>query len=121
MQELLKAEKESIEFILQHRLFKSDKTDKIIHKQFITLSWPSRWRYDILRCLDYFYFANVAYDERMQDAIDVILNKRTKEGLWKLQARHPGKAHFQMEPAGKPSRWNTLRALRILKKYESCL
>jgi hypothetical protein len=117
--ELLKAEKESREFILQHRLFKSDKTGKIIHEQFLKLSWPSRWRYDILRALDYFRYAKVDYDERMQDAIDVILNKRTKEGLWKLQANHPGRVHFHMEEVGKPSRWNTMRALRVLKYFKT--
>lgn len=118
LDELLKAEKDSSEFILQHRLFKSDKTGKIIHKQFLTLPWPSRWRYDILRALDYFRSAGVSYDERMQDAIDVILKKRTKEGLWKLQANHPGRVHFQLEEVGKPSRWNTLRVLRVLKHFK---
>lgn len=116
--ELLQAEKESIEFILQHRLFKSDKTGKIIHKQFLVLSWPSRWRYDILRALDYFRYSGADYDERMRDAIEVILKKRTKEGLWKLQANHPGRFHFHMEEVGKPSRWNTLRALRVLKHFK---
>lgn len=54
----------------------------------------------------------------MQDAIDVILKKRTKEGLWKLQSHHPGLRHFDMEEVGKPSRWNTLRALRVLKHFK---
>ena len=117
MEELKKAEMESREFILQHHLFKSDKTGEIIDKRFLTLSYPPRWRYDILRALDYFQAVGVAYDERMQDAIDVILKKRNKEGIWNLQAHHPGKVHFFMEETRKPSRWNTLRALRGLSKY----
>ena len=113
--ELLKAEKQSREFILEHRLFKSDKTGEIIDKKMLTLSYPSRWRYDILRALDYFQFAKVDYDDRMKDAIEILLKKRTKENVWKLQANHPGQFHFHMEEVGKPSRWNTLRALRVLK------
>jgi hypothetical protein len=68
--------------------------------------------------MDYFQFANQPYDERMQDAIDVILKKRGRDNRWLLQAKHPGVIHFEMEAAGKPSRWNTLRALRVLKHFE---
>ena len=118
LKELLKAKKSSIEFILEHRLFKSDKTGEIIDKKMLTLSYPSRWRYDILRALDYFQYAKVNYDERIQDAIEVLVKKRTNDNVWKLQANHPGQFHFHMEKVGKPSRWNTLRALRILKYYE---
>jgi len=115
--ELQKAEQESREFILQHKFFKSDKTGKIIDKKMLMLSHPSRWRYDILRALDYFQFAGVDYDNRMDDAIGVLLKKRRKNGKWPLQAKHPGLTHFDMEKCGEPSRWNTLRALRVLKKY----
>ncbi len=61
--------------------------------------------------------AEVKYDERMSDSIEILLKKRTKEDVWKMQAYHPGKIHFKMEDAGKPSRYNTLRALRILKHF----
>lgn len=117
LDELLKAEKESQEFILEHRLFKSDKTGEIIDKRFTNLPYPSRWRYDILRALDYFRKADVKYDERMQDALDIIIKKRNKDNTWKLQANHPGNFHFHMEEVGKPSRWNTLRALRVLNHF----
>jgi hypothetical protein len=110
-------EKQSIEFILQHRLFKSDKTGKVINEGFTRLPYPSRWRYDILRCLDYFQYAGVKYDKRMDDAIELILSKRKKNGLWNVQSKYPGFVHFEMEKAGKPSRWNTLRALRVLKYF----
>lgn len=118
VEELKKAEKESREFILEHRLFKSDKTGNIIDKKMLTLSYPSRWRYDILRALDYFQMAEVEYDERMLDSIQVILKKRNKNYTWNLQANHKGKTHFDMEETRKPSRWNTLRAMRVLKYFK---
>ncbi len=115
--ELMEAEQRSREFILQHRLFKSDKTGEIIDKKMLMLSYPSRWRYDILRALDYFQAAAIEYDERMADAIEVLLKKQKKDGSWPLQAKHPGKTHFEMGQTGKASRWNTLRALRTLKHF----
>ena len=117
LDELLKAKSESEEFILMHRLYKSDKTGEIIDKKFTNLPYPPRWRYDIMRALDYFQYAGLEYDERMQDAIEIIIKKRTKDNVWKLQAYHAGQRHFDMEHVGKPSRWNTLKALRVLKHF----
>jgi len=110
-------EESSREFILQHRLYKSDKIGKIIDKKMTLLSYPPRWRYDILRALVYFQFAEVGYDDRMADAIEVLLKKRRKDGRWPLQGRHPGQTHFEMEKSREPSRWNTLRALRVLRYF----
>ncbi len=115
--ELERIAAEAREFILMHRLYKSDKTGEIIHKKFTMLSYPSRWFYDILRALAYFQDAGVEYDPRMQDALDVLLKKRRKDGTWTVQAKHAGKVHFDMEKTGSPSRWNTLRALRVLKYF----
>lgn len=108
---------EAREFVLQHRLFLSDRTGKIIDKRMLMLSYPSRWRYDILRALDYFQYAGVDYDPRMQPALDVLWKKRRKDNRWPVQARHPGQSHFEMEKTGGPSRWNTLRSLRVLKHF----
>ena len=118
MKDLMKARKSSEEFILLHQLFLSDKTGEIIRKEFLNIPYPGRWRYDILRALDYFQYAGTSYDKRMQAAINVILKKRRKDGLWNVQAAHPGQVHFTMEQAGKPSRWNTLRAQRVLKHFD---
>jgi hypothetical protein len=115
--ELKEAERKSIEFLLQHRLFRSDRTGEIIDKKWIMLSFPSRWKYDILRALDYFQFVGIEYDPRMQDAIDILEKKRRKDNKWPVQAKHPGQTHFDMEKTGGPSRWNTLRALRVLKHF----
>jgi len=116
--ELLEAECGCREFMLRHRLFRSDRTGEIIHQKLLMLSYPSRWRYDILRALDYFRIAAVDYDPRMDDAVRILLKKRRNDGTWPLQARHPGQSHFEMEESGNPSRWNTLRALRVLDHFQ---
>ena len=118
LNELKRTKKSSIEFILLHRLFLSDRTGEIINKDFLRLSYPGRWRYDILKALDYFQYAGVPFDERMEPAIEILLKKRNKEGTWNMQAKHAGQVHFDMEKAGEPSRWNTLRALRVLKHFK---
>ena len=119
LSELRKAERESREFILRHRLFRSDHSGQVIDSRMLRLSYPSRWRYDILRALDYFRAAGADYDRRMEEAIAVLVKKRRPDGTWPLQARHPGQTHFEMEQVGAPSRWNTLRALRVLKHFNA--
>ncbi len=115
--EVQKAIESAQEFLLLHQLFLSDRTGKIIHKDFLKLTYPSRWKFDILRALDHFQYAKVKWDERLMPSIHVLLQKQKKDGTWHLQAKHPGQEHFEMEKAGKPSRWNTLRALRVLRYY----
>ncbi len=116
-EELKKISMQAREFLLMHELFKSDHTGKVIDKRFLMLSYPSRWRYDILRALEHFRNADTAFDPRMQPAIDVLHEKRRKDGTWPVQARHPGQVHFQMEKTGGSSRWNTLRALRVFNHF----
>ncbi len=115
--ELQTAEEECREFMLQHRLFKSDKTGEVIDRKMLMLSYPCRWHYDILRALDYFQSTMVEYDPRMDDAMEVILKKRRRDGTWPVQARHPGQTHFEMEKSGEPSRWNTLRVFRVREHF----
>ena len=117
LQELQQAADKSRTFLLQHRLFRSDRTENIIDKKMLMLSFPSRWKYDILRALDYFQFAGITYDPRMQDALDILMKKRRRDNRWPVQAKHPGQTHFDMEKTGGPSRWNTLRAMRVLKHF----
>ena len=119
LEELKEAARTAQEFILLHRLYFSDRTGKIIHKDFLRMPYPGRWKYDILRALDYFQHSGSGWDDRMLPAIEVVMHKRNKDGTWNLQAKHPGETHFDMELAGKPSRWNTLRALRVLKHFKS--
>ena len=117
LEELQESEEKSRTFLLQHRLFRSDQTGNIIDKKMLMLSYPSRWRYDILRALDYFQFAGINYDPRMRDALDILMEKRRKDNKWPVQAKHPGQTHFEMEKTGGPSRWNTLRSMRVLKHF----
>ncbi len=117
---VLEAERQALEFVLQHRLFKSDKTGEIIHPNFTLLSYPHRWYYNVLRGLAYFARVSAPYDERLQDAIDLLKSRRRSDGTWPVQHKYPGRSFFDMEKVGGPSRWNTLRALRVLRWWE-CL
>ncbi len=107
------------EFLLIHRLFRSDRTGEIIKPVFIRFSYPPRWHYDILRALDYFQAVNAPRDERLGDAIDIVERTRREDGRWILQNSYKGKTYFEMERLGAPSRWNTLRALRVLKWWKA--
>ena len=118
LNDIQRAKESAEEFILLHRLFLSDRTGEIINKNFLKMPYPGRWKYDILRAMDYFRYAGRKWDSRMEPAINIILKKRNNAGTWNLQAAHAGQVHFIMEKAGKPGRWNTLRALRVLKHFK---
>ena len=80
-----------------------------------------RWFYDALRGLDYFRAAGGAPDPRLDEAVEVVRSKQQPDGSWLLENTHPGKVHFPLEDGdGQPSRWNTLRALRVLRWYGGC-
>ena len=115
--ELEQAARESREFILQHRLFKSDRTGETIHRDLLKFAFPPRWKFNVLRCLDYFRAARIPWDNRMTDALEVVLSKQKADGRWLSEAAHPGKVHMLMEKPRTPSRWNTLLSLRVLRKY----
>lgn len=117
LKEIQVAEMKAIEFILRHKLYQSHRTGQTIDERYLRLSFPGRWRYDILRCLDYLQDAKAHYDPRMKNALDILTAKRDKDGRWPLQERHKGLVHFHMEKLGYASRWNTLRALRVLKHF----
>lgn len=105
-----------VEFILRHRLFRSERTGEVIRNEFFRYSFPVRWKYDILRCLDLFRQNGVLYDPRMDEALDRIEKARRPGGCWN-SASQPGKTYFVVEPNGAPGRWNTLRAIRTLRFY----
>ena len=102
-------------FLLMHRLYKSDRTGQVIHPSFLTFAFPPRWKYNVLRALDYFRLVSAPWDDRMSHAVAVVKSKRKPDGRWPVQAAHPGQVHFVMEKGRSPSRWNTLIALRVLK------
>jgi len=102
------------EFLLIHRLFRSHRTGAIAKLDFTRFVFPARWHYDVLRGLDYFREAGAPLDARLADAFDLVEQRRRPDGRWHTQGRYGGKVFFDLEPAG-PSRWNTLRALRVLR------
>jgi hypothetical protein len=104
------------ELLLERRLFLRRSTGEIIDPRFTMFSFPTRWYYDVLRALDYFRSTGVDPDERCAEAIDLVRGKRDEQGRWPLENTHQGPTHFEMEgPDGFPSRWNTLRAQRVLR------
>ncbi len=105
------------EFILIHRLYRSDHTGKVIKPEFLRMPFPPRWKYNVLRALDYFATTGVSWDPRMADALGEVVARRRPDGRWRLNAGMAGEEHFQMEKPGQPSRWITLMALRVLRAY----
>ena len=104
------------EYLLERRLFRSKSTGQIIKPEWTLISFPTRWHYDILWGLDYLRRAGVRPDERMKEALDLVAGKRDTLGRWPLENPHPGPVYFDLEgAAGEPSRWNTLRALRVMR------
>ncbi len=112
------AQRRGREFLLLHRLFRSHRTGKIIKPVFTRFSFPPRWHYDILRALDYFQAVNAPRDPRLAEAIAIVRGSQRKDGRWSLQHSYKGKTYFELERLGAPSRWNTLRALRVLSWWD---
>jgi hypothetical protein len=103
------------EYMLERRLFRRKSTGEVIDPSWLQFSFPTWYHYDVLRALEYLRDAGVKPDERAAEAIGVVEGNRDPDGRWPLQNVHEGDAHFDMEAGeGQPSRWNTLRALRVL-------
>jgi hypothetical protein len=103
------------EYLLERKLYRRKSTGEAVNPAWLQFSFPTRWRYDILRALEYFRSVGGVPDSRMGEAIDVLRSKRQPAGAWLLENTHPGRVHFALEDGdGRPSRWNTLRALRVL-------
>ncbi len=106
-------------YLLERRLFRSKSTGEVVDPSWLQFSFPVRWYYDVLRALDYFRSAGAVPDPRMDEAIDLLQSKQQPDGTWLLENTHPGAVHFALEDGdGSPSRWNTTRALRVLRWYE---
>ena len=107
------------EYLLQRQLFRRRSTGEVPAEHWLQLSWPPRWHYDVLRALDHFRRAGDAADPRVAEAVQLVRDKRQPDGTWLLENTHPGETHFDFEDGdGRPSRWNTLRALRVLDWYD---
>jgi hypothetical protein len=113
------AQRRGREFLLVHRLFRSHRTGEIIKPVFLRFAYPPRWHYDILRALDYFQSVGAPRDRRLAEAIAIVEKSRREDGRWPLQQVYKGKTYFELERLSEPSRWNTLRALRVLKWWNA--
>ncbi len=103
-------------YLLERGLFRRRSTGTVADPRFTMFSFPTRWYYDVLRGLDYLRSTGAPPDARCGDAIDLVAARRGADGRWPLENVHQGPTHFEMEgPEGSPSRWNTLRALRVLR------
>lgn len=112
------ARKRGENYLLERRMFRSLRTGRIIDKRWLRFSFPPFWHYDILCGLDYLRRAGVKPDGRVREAIKVVMERRHQNGRWPLNLLHPERIPLAMETAvGSASRWNTLRALRVLRWY----
>jgi hypothetical protein len=107
------------EYLLERSLFRRKRTGEVVDATYLDAAFPYYWHYDVLRALDYFRRTGRGPDPRMGEAIEVVRAKRRPDGTWALDRIHPGRVHFDVEdPVGAPSRWNTLRALRVLEWWQ---
>jgi hypothetical protein len=115
-----KARKRGENYLLERRMFRSLRTGEVIDKRWLRFSFPTFWHYDVLRGLDYLRNAGVKPDGRVDEAIEVVIKRRHQNGRWPLNLLHPEDIPLQMETeVGRASRWNALRALRVLRWYNN--
>ncbi len=112
--EVAVARRRGEEYLLERSLFRRKTTGEVPDEDWLRFSFPTRWCYDVLRGLEYFRNADVR-DPRLGEAVGLVRSKRRADGTWLLENTHPGAVHFRMEDGDdRPSRWNTLRASRVL-------
>jgi hypothetical protein len=108
------------EYLLQRSLFRRKSTGEVVNPEYLDFAFPYYWHYDVLRALDYFRGSGAEPDPRMAPAVEVVRSKRQPDGRWLLDRVHPGRVHFALDgDVGSPSRWNTLRALRVLRWWDA--
>jgi hypothetical protein len=114
------------EYLLERRLCRRRSTGEVIERDrkggavWTRFAFPTWWHYDVLRGLEYLRRAGGAPDQRLAEAIDLVASKRDDDGRWPLETQYPGKMPVETgEAEGRPSRWNTLRALRVLDWYSA--
>ena len=107
------------EYLLERGLFRRRSTGEIVLPRYANLKFPPYWTYDVLRSLDYFRSTHEQPDPRVADAVELVVSKRGDDGRWLAGTPWRGEVFFAVDaPEGEPSRWNTLRALRVLRWFE---
>ena len=120
--ELAFARRRGNEYLLQRLLHRRLSTGEVANPEFLQFAFPPRYHYDVLRALDYFRASGTAPDPRMREAINIVQGKRLPDGRWPLDATYDESLAVTLDEAvGQPSRWNTLRALRVLRWFEPWL
>jgi len=115
-----RARKRAETYLLERRMFRSLRTGEVIDKRWLRFSYPPFWHYDVLRGLDYLRSAGIKPDSRLDEAIEIVIERRHQNGRWPLNLLHRERIPLEMETGvGKASRWNTLRALRVLRWYNN--
>lgn len=118
--EIAVARRRGEEYLLERHLMRSKRTGEVVNPAWLQFSFPVRWHYDVLRALDYFRLTGDRPDPRIAEAIDLVRSKQQPDGTWTLENTHPGKVPFALEDGDRqPSRWNTLRAMRVLEWFDS--
>jgi hypothetical protein len=108
------------EYLLERALFRRRSTGQVAVPAWLGFSFPTWWHYDVLRGVEHFWSAGGRGDPRLGEAVELVRSKRQADGRWLLENTHPGAVHLVMEDGdGRPSRWNTLRALRVLRWYDA--
>jgi hypothetical protein len=103
------------EYLLERRLFRRLSTGEVIDPGWLRFTFPPTWHYDVLRGLDYLRSAGIQPDDRMTEAVGLVVESRQPDGRWRIAEPHRDSFLCDLESeAGQPSRWNTLRALRVL-------
>ena len=116
--ESIAARRRGEEYLLERNLFRRKSTGEVVDPAWLQFSFPTRWHYDALRGLEYFWGAGDLPDRRLDEAIHLLRSKQQPDGTWLLENTHRGEVQFALEEGdGRPSRWNTLRALRVLSWY----
>ena len=119
-QEVAAARRRGEEYLLERGLFRRLSTGEVAVGDFVRFSFPTWWHYDVLRGREYFWAAGGRPDPRSIEAVELVRSKRRADGSWLLENTHPGAVHVVLEDGdGRPSRWNTLRALRVLRWYDA--
>jgi hypothetical protein len=118
--EVASARRGGEEYLLERGLFRRKSTGDVVDPSYLQFAFPYYWRYDVLRALDYFRRSGADPDPRLAEAVAVVQGKRQPDGRWLLDLVHPGRVYLDLDgDVGTPSRWNTLRALRVLGWWDA--
>jgi hypothetical protein len=113
-----RARKRGEKYLRERGMFRSLRSGEVIDKRWLRFAYPTFWHYDVLRGLDYLREAGVKADERVREAVEIVIKRRHQNGRWPLNLLHRERIPVEMETlVGGASRWNTLRALRVLRWY----